>query len=155
MHTRIVEKPAFILAGAGVATSQATQAADAGPLAARVFAPAFLASLRDRVDPQATAALHADWNPVDQTYRLMLGCEVGNADQPPGVEVFHVPAGRYTVFTAVGAQPQASITAWEEINAWRRQADVQATGTVSFTVHDARARAPVPEVDIYIPAIRG
>jgi hypothetical protein len=37
MQTRLVDKPAFTL------TSQANQAADAGPLAARFFAPGFLA----------------------------------------------------------------------------------------------------------------
>ncbi len=155
MLTRITDKPAFILAGLAVDTSQADQAADAGPLAARFFAPGFLAALRGRVDPEATVALHANWNPDGETYRLMFACEVSESDQPDGVEVVHVPAGRYTVFTARGPQPQASIAAWEEINRWRGRPDVVRTGTVSFEIHDARARGPVPAVDIYIPAVRG
>jgi len=84
MRLRIVDKPAFILAGLAVDTSQADQAADAGPLAARFFAPGFLEALRDRAHPAATVALHADWNPQDETYRLMFGCEVAGADQPHG-----------------------------------------------------------------------
>ncbi len=155
MRTRIVDKPAFILAGLGVDTRQADQAADAAPLAARFFAPGFVDSLRGRVDPEATVALHADWNPDGETYRLMFGCEVDGPDQPDGVEVVEVSAGRYTVFTAVGPQPQASIDAWEEINGWRGRPDVVRTARVSFSIHDARSRAQVPEVDIYIPAVRG
>ena len=155
MQTRISEKPEFILAGVAVDTSQARQAQDAGPLAARFFGPGFMGSLNGRVDPQATVAMHANWNPDGETYRLMLACEVDHAEQPEGVEVVRVPAGRYTVFTAVGAQPQASIDAWKEITAWRGAPDVVRTGEVSFEVHDARAGGATPEVDIWIPAVRG
>lgn len=154
MRTRVVEKPAFTLAGLAVATSQAAQAADAAPLAARFFAPGFLDALQGRLDRAATVALHADWDPGDETYRLMFACEVEpQAVQPDGVERVHVPAGRYTVFTAVGPQPQASIDAWEVIKGWRARPDVIRTGSVSFELHDARVRGPVPEVDIYIPAV--
>lgn len=156
MQTRVVDKPAFTLAGLAVDTSQANQAVDAGPLAARFFAPGFTYSLAGRTDPTATVALHANWNPEDETYRLMFGCEVDPAAvQPDGVEVVTVPAARYTVFTATGPQPQASIDAWTEITAWRGRPDVVRTGTVSFEVHDARARAAVPQVEIYIPAALG
>ena len=141
MRTRVVEDPGFILAGLAVDTSQPRQAADAGPLAIRFFAPEFMASLRGRIDPDETVALHADWNPATETYRLMFGCAVAEAEQPDGVEVVEVPPGRYTVFTAVGPQPHASIEAMR-------------TGSVSFEVHDARARAATPAVDIYIPAVR-
>jgi predicted transcriptional regulator YdeE len=153
MQTRLVDKPAFILAGLAVDTSQAHQAADATPLATRFFAPGFMAGLRGRTDPTATVALHANWNPDDETYRLMFGCEVEGADQPDGVEVVRIPAARYTLFTAVGPQPQASIDAWKEITAWRGRPDLVRTGPVSFEIHDARARGALPEVDIYIPAI--
>jgi predicted transcriptional regulator YdeE len=153
MRTRVVKKPAFILAGLAVDTSHANQATDAGPLAARFFAPGFLAALRGRTDPEATVALHANWNPEGETYRLMFACEVADADQQAGVEVVHVPAGRYTVFTAAGPQPQASIDAWKEITAWRGRPNLVRTATVSFEVHDARARGAAPEVDIYIPAV--
>ena len=154
MRTRIIDKPAFTLAGLAVDTSQASQAADAGPLAMTFFAPGFVDTLRGRADPAATIALHANWNPDDETYRLMFGVEVDpTAVQPDEVETFAVPAGRYTVFTAVGPQPRASIDAWEVIKAWRGRPDLVRTGPVSFEIHDDRARAAVPEVDIYIPAV--
>lgn len=154
MRTRVVDDPGFILAGLAVDTSQSNQAADAGPLAIRFFAPDFMAGLRGRIDPDETVALHADWNPATETYRLMFGCAVAQAGQPEGVEVFHVPPSRYTIFTAVGPQPQASIEAWKAIALWRSEPGVTRTGTVSFEVHDARARSATPAVDIYIPAVR-
>ena len=154
MRTRVVEDPGFILAGLAVDTSQPRQAADAGPLAIRFFAPEFMASLRGRIDPDETVALHADWNPATETYRLMFGCAVAEAEQPDGVEVVEVPPGRYTVFTAVGPQPHASIEAWKVIALWRSEPGVTRTGGISFEVHDARARAATPAVDIYIPAVR-
>ena len=154
MRTRVVEDPGFILAGLATDTTQANQAADAGPLAIRFFAPAFMAALRGRIDPDETVALYRGWNSRDETYRLMFGCAVAEHDQPEGIEVFHVPPARYTVFTAVGLQPQASIEAWRVIAAWRTEPDVRPTGAVSFEVHDARIRAARPEVDIYVPAVR-
>lgn len=153
MQSRIVERPAFTVAGLAVSTSRDSQAADAGPLAARFFAPGFAASLSGRLDPSATYAVHADYDAADETYRLLLGFEVDpSAPQPAGVDVMVVPAGRYTVFTAVGPQPQASIEAWKEIMAWRFGPDLVRSGVASFEVHDERVRAPTPEVDIYIPA---
>jgi predicted transcriptional regulator YdeE len=154
MRTRIVDDPGFILAGLATDTSQPNQAADAGPLAIRFFAPDFMASLRGRIDPDETVALHANWNPATETYRLIFGCAVAEAEQPEGVEVVHVPPCRYTVFTAVGPQPLASIEAWKVIALWRTEPGVTRTGSLSFEVHDARARAATPAVDIYIPAVR-
>jgi predicted transcriptional regulator YdeE len=69
------------------------------------------------------------------------------------VEVIVVPGGRYTVFTAVGPQPQASIETWRKIMAWRFGPDLVRTGAASFEVHDDRVRSATPEVDIYIPAV--
>lgn len=154
MRTRVVEDPGFILAGLAADTTQADQAAKAGPLAIRFFAPAFMAALRGRIDPDETVALYADWKPDAGTYRLMFGCAVAEAEQPDGVEVFHVPPARYTVFTAIGPQPLASIEAWKVIALWRAEAGVKRTGAVSFEVHDARIRATPPQVDIYVPAVR-
>jgi predicted transcriptional regulator YdeE len=154
MQHRIVDKPAFTIAGVAANTSVATQAADAPMLAARLFAPGFADALRGRVDPAATYALHADFDPEAQTYRFVLGFEVDVAErQPKGVDVLRVPAARYTVLTAVGPQPEASIDAWKEITAWRVGAGVRPTGAVSFEIHDARVRGLTPEVDIYIPAV--
>lgn len=144
-----------MLAGLSIDTRQPTQAADAGTLVIRFFAPDFMAGLRGRIDPDETVALYRNWDPAAETYRLMFGCAVAEADQPQGVEVVHVPPARYTVFTAVGRQPQASIEAWKTIALWRTQSDVIATGGVSFEVHDARLRAARPEVDIYVPAVSG
>jgi AraC family transcriptional regulator len=154
MRTRIIDDPGFILAGLATDTSQPNQAADARPLAIRFFDPAFMAVLRGRIDPDETVALYSNWRPGTETYRLMFGCAVAQAEQPDGVEVMDVPPGRYTVFTAVGPQPQASIEAWKAIALWRSEPGVTRTGTVSFEVHDARARAATPAVDIYIPAVR-
>ena len=42
MQHRIVDKPAFTIAGVAVNTSMANQAADAPALAARLFAPGSL-----------------------------------------------------------------------------------------------------------------
>lgn len=153
MQSRIVERPAFAVAGIGVTTSVATQAADAAPLAARFFAHGFAASLNGRINPSATYAVHTGYDPTAETYRLLLGFEVDpRAAQPAGVEVMVVPAGRYTVFTAAGPQPQASMEAWREIMTWRSGPDLVRTGVASFEVHDDRARSETPEVDIYIPA---
>jgi predicted transcriptional regulator YdeE len=154
MRTRIIDDPGFILAGLATDTSQPSQAADAGPLVVRFFAPDFIAGLRGRIDPDETVALYANWNPAAETYRLMFGCAVAETDQPAGVEVVHVPPARYTVFTAVGRQPQASIEAWKRIALWRTEPDVVTTGAVSFEVHDSRIRRETPEVDIYVPAVR-
>lgn len=153
MPSRIVERPAFTVAGVATNTSQETQAADAAPLAARFFAPGFADSLQGRVDPSTTYAVHTDYNEADETYRLILGFEVDAAAvQPDGVDVMVVPAGRYTVFTAVGPQPQASIDAWNDITAWRSGADLVRSGAASFEVHDDRVRSATPQVEIYIPA---
>lgn len=153
MQSRVIERPAFAVAGLGVTTSVATQAADAAPLAARFFANGFAASLNGRVDPRATYAVHTGYDPVAETYRLLLGFEVDPlAPQPAGVEVMLVPAGRYTVFTAAGPQPQASVEAWRDIMTWRAGPDLVRTGVASFEMHDDRARGETPEVDIYIPA---
>lgn len=154
MRTRIVDDPGFILAGLATDTTQSNQAADAGPLAIRFFEPAFMAALRGRIDPDETVALYSHWRPEDETYRLMFGCAVAELNQPEGVEVMDVPPARYTIFTAVGRQPHASIEAWKAIAAWRAQPGVVSTGIVSFEVHDARIRAATPEVDIYVPALR-
>ena len=154
MRTRVVDRPAFTVAGVAVETSQASQAADAGPLAARFFAPGFAEGLAGRLDPTTSYAVHSDYDPADESYRMTLGYEVDPlADQAGGVDLIDVPPGRYTVFTAEGPQPQASIDAWKEITAWRGRPDLVRTGTVSFEVHDVRARGEAPEVDIYIPAI--
>lgn len=154
MQHRIVDKPAFAIAGVAVNTSMANQAADAPTVAARLFEPGFADALKGRVDPAATYALHADFDPEAQTYRFVLGFEVDvTAFQPEGVDVLRVPAARYTVFTAVGPQPQASIDAWKEITSWRGRPELRRTGAVSFEIHDARVRGPTPEVDIYIPAV--
>ena len=59
LSTKIVERPAFSVAGLAVATSRAGQAADAGPLAARFFAPGFAESVAGRLDPSATYAVHS------------------------------------------------------------------------------------------------
>lgn len=154
MRTRIVDDPGFILAGLATDTSQPNQAADAGPLAIRFFDPRFMAALRGRIDPDETVALYSNWRPQTETYRLMFGCAVAELRQPDGVEVLDVAPARYTVFTAVGRPPHASIEAWKAIAAWRAQPGVVATGLVSFEVHDARIRAATPEVDIYVPAVR-
>jgi predicted transcriptional regulator YdeE len=154
LQQRTVERPAFAVAGLAVRTSQARQALDAGPLAARFFAPGFAESLNGRTDPSATYAVHAGYDAADETYRLFLGFEVDPlAQQPADVDVIVVPAGRYTVFTAVGPQPQASIDAWREILAWRSGPDLVRSGVASFEVHDDRVRGATPEVDIYIPAV--
>jgi AraC family transcriptional regulator len=154
MQSKIVERPAFTVAGVAMRTSRATQAADAPGLAARFFAPGFAESVEGRLDPASTYAAHADYDEGTGTYRLVLGFEVDpGAPQPPGVDVLQVPAGQYTVFTATGPQPQASIEAWKEIMAWRPGPGLVRAGRVSFEVHDDRARAPVPQVDIYIPAV--
>ena len=154
MQQRTVDRPAFAVAGLAVRTSQATQAVDAGPLAARFFAPGFAESLAGRTDPRATYAVHAGYDSRDESYRLFLGFEVDPlAQQPPGVDVIVVPAGRYTVFTAIGPQPQASIETWAEILAWRSGPDLVRSGAASFEVHDDRVRGETPEVDIYIPAV--
>lgn len=153
MRTRIIDDPGFILAGLATDTSQPNQAADAGPLAIRFFEPRFMAGLRGRIDPDETVALYCNWRPDTETYRLMFGCAVAETAQPEGVEVMDVPPARYTVFTAVGRQPHASIEAWKAIAAWRAQPGVVSTGAISFEVHDTRIRAAVPEVDIYVPAI--
>jgi predicted transcriptional regulator YdeE len=156
MRTRTVERATFSVAGLGVTTCRATQAADAGPLAERFFAPGFAESLGGRVDPSATYAVHAGYDEKDETYRLVLGFEVDPAAcQPAGVEIMVVPAGRYTVFTAVGPQPQASIHAWAQIIAWRTGPDLVRSGAASFEVHDERVRADTPEVDIYVPLTAG
>ena len=156
MQSRIVDRPAFTVAGLAVNTTRASQAADAGPLAARFFTPGFAASLNGRLDPAATIAVHADYDAADESYRLLLGFEVDpSATQPAGVDVLAVAAARYTVFTVVGPQPQASIDAWAGITAWRGAPDLVRTGAVSFEIHDDRVRGAVPEVDIYIPATRG
>jgi len=154
MRTRVIDDPGFILAGLVTDTTQPTQAADAGPLAIRFFAPDFMGALRGRIDPDETVALYSNWRPEAETYRLMFGCAVAEPRQPEGVEVMDVPPARYTVFTAVGRQPHASIEAWKAIAAWRAQPGVVSTGAVSFEVHDARIRAATPEVDIYVPAVR-
>jgi len=154
MLSRNVERTSFTVAGLAVRTSQARQALDAGPLAARFSAPGFADSLRGRVDPSATYAVHTDYDPANETYRLILGFEVEDGiAQPPGVEIFVVPAGRYTVFTAIGPQPQASIEAWKAIQAWRSGPGLIRSGVASFEVHDDRVRAPAPQVEIYIPAV--
>lgn len=154
MRTRVVDDPGFILAGLATDTTQARQAADAGPLAIRFFDPGFMAGLRGRIDPDETVALYAGWRPSDDSYRLMFGCVVAELEQPEGVEVVQAPPARYTVFTAVGRQPQASIEAWKVIALWRTEPGVIPTGQVSFEVHDARIRRQTPEVDIYVPAVR-
>lgn len=154
MRTRVVDDPGFIVAGLATDTCQASQAADAGPLAIRFFAPEFMAGLKGRIDPDETVALYANWRPADATYRLIFGCAVAEPGQPEGVEVFEVPPARYTVFTALGRQPQASIEAWKAIAMWRSEPGVVTTGNVSFEVHDGRLRRPTPEVDIYVPAVR-
>jgi len=154
MRTRVIDDPGFILAGLATDTTQPNQAADAGPLAYRFFAPDFMSALRGRIDPEETVALYANWRPERETYRLMFGCAVADPVQPDGVEVMNVEPARYTVFTAIGRQPYASIEAWKCIAAWRAQPGVSATGAVSFEVHDGRIRASNPEVDIYVPAVR-
>ena len=105
MRSRIVERRAFTVAGTAVNTSQANQAADAAQLAVRFFTPGFADSLEGRVDPSTTYAVYADYDEADETFRMILGFEVDPAAaQPAGIDVLAVPAGRYTVFTAVGPQ---------------------------------------------------
>ena len=153
---RIVERPGFTVAGVSVATSREAQAEDAGRAAARFFAPDFARRIAGLIDPQVTYALHADWSETDRTYVFWLAYEVEPAArQPDGIDVLHVPAAAYTVFEAVGPQPDASIEAWKRIEAWRHGPAVRRTGGPSFEVHDPRRSQPVPVAEIYIPAVTG
>ena len=156
MRTRLVDHDAFTVAGLAVDTSQATQAADAGPILARLFDPGFAGTIQARLDPEETFALHSDFNPDGETYRLTLGWRVDPAArQPAGVAVVTVPAARFTVLAAEGPQPQASMAAWEHIRTWRGRGDVVRTGAISFERHDARTRGASAVSEIFIPAVAG
>jgi predicted transcriptional regulator YdeE len=156
MIPHIVEKTAFTIVGVAAKTSFTKQAEDAALLSAKLNQPGLIASIARKTNPEALYALNMDYKPADQSYLMILGYEVEDTRAvSANLYVLAVPATKYSVFTAVGPQPSASIDAWQEIMALRGRPDFRATGPVSFEIHDARSRLPIPEVDIYIPGVFG
>lgn len=86
-----------------------------------------------------------DWT---GTYSYLLGCGVTRADKvPEGLEVRHIPAQTYAVFTAKGKMPDEIVGVWA--NVW--SSDLPRTYTFDFEVYDKRFARPVAkEADIYV-----
>lgn len=155
MTTRVVNKSAFTIAGITIETSMKTQDEDAYSLFQQFIQPGFIDSIPNKVDPSTSYSLHTEWSEKDETYRLTLGYEIRDIEKlPTHLDVITIPATEYTVFTAVGELPDASIEMWEHIAKWRRKMALRKTGIASFEVHDSRSRqGPNSQIDIYIPSV--
>lgn len=107
------------------------------------------ARIPHRVNPPVMYAVYSeyekDWT---GTYSYLLGCGVTRADKvPEGMEVRHIPAQTYAVFTAKGKMPDEIVGVWAEV--W--SSDLPRTYTFDFEVYDKRFTRPAAkEADVYV-----
>lgn len=102
-----------------------------------------------RVNPPVMYAVYSDYEKDwTGTYSYLLGCGVTRADRvPEGMEVRHIPAQTYAVFTAKGKMPDEIVGVWANI--W--SSDLPRTYTFDFEVYDKRFTRPVAkEADVYV-----
>ena len=102
-----------------------------------------------RVNPPVMYAVYSDYE-KDWTgmYSYLLGCGVTRADTvPEGMEVRHIPAQTYAVFTAKGKMPDEIVGVWA--NVW--SSDLPRTYTYDFELYDHRfARPQKKEAEVYV-----
>jgi predicted transcriptional regulator YdeE len=91
------------------------------------------------------SAYESDWR---GEYSYLLGCGVTRSGPiPPEMDIRHIPAQTYAVFTAKGQMPDEVLSVWSQV--WL--SDLPRTYTYDFEIYDRRFTNPKQKiVDIYV-----
>jgi predicted transcriptional regulator YdeE len=107
------------------------------------------AKIKNRALPPSMYAVYSDYESDWRgEYSYLIGCGVTRAGiVPKGMDVRHIPAQTYAVFTARGQMPDEVFAVWSAI--WL--SGLPRTYTFDFEVYDKRFSSPdQKEVDICI-----
>jgi predicted transcriptional regulator YdeE len=107
------------------------------------------AKIKNRALPPAIYAVYSDYaSDWRGEYSYLIGCGVTRAGTiPEGMEVRHIPAQTYAVFTAKGQMPDEVLAIWSMV--WL--SDLPRTYTFDSEVYDKRFTNPKQkEVDICV-----
>ncbi len=107
------------------------------------------AKIKSRSLPPTMYAVYSDYvSDWRGEYSYLIGAGVTRAGTvPEGMEVRHIPAQTYAVFTAKGQMPDEVLSVWSMV--WL--SDLPRTYTFDFEVYDKRFTSPKQkEVDICV-----
>jgi predicted transcriptional regulator YdeE len=107
------------------------------------------AKIKSRSFPPTMFAVYSDYaSDWRGEYSYLIGCGVTRAGTiPEGMEVRHIPAQTYAVFTAKGQMPDEVLAIWSLV--WL--SDLPRTYTYDFEVYDKRFTRPKQkEVDVCV-----
>lgn len=150
MTPKIVHHPGSTAVGIDVRTRNADEVDPAkariGALWQRFFREGIAARIASDARPPAIVGVYSDYE-SDHTgaYSLLVGGLTDETDRAPaGMKRIAIPAGRYMVFEARGAMPQALIETWGRI--WKHFDESPAARrayTVDFELYRADGSADV------------
>lgn len=143
MDYRLVERPAFTVAGISLRTSNRRPREIAG-----LWEAFFKRNIRAAVAGRVSDAIYSLYTDYESDYRgeytLLLGCELkGAAGLAAEHDVRRVPEATYAVFTARGEQPKALIEVWSAI--WA--SDLKRRYTTDFDYYPPE---PGGAVEVYV-----
>ncbi len=149
-HT-IVERPALIVIGIELRTSNAPEAGpkDIPQHWKRFYDEDIINRIPHKISNEVIA-LYCDYEgDYTQPYSLIIGCPVSALDTiPEGMVAKTIPAGSYAVFHAVGEYPASLIETWGAI--WQHT-DLKRTYTGDYEFYSEKFALGSPkEVEVYI-----
>lgn len=147
----MIDENAFDMIGVAIRTTNEDSQAqtDIPKLWERFFQEGAYEKIANKQD-QKIIALYTDYESDEhKPYTCVIGAKISKQedDVPAGLEVHHVPAAKYEVFTAKGRMPDVLIETWHKI--WA--SDLKRTYTGDYEVYDpALQKENEAEVSIHI-----
>jgi predicted transcriptional regulator YdeE len=119
----------------------------------RFFAEQVYAKVPNRADNNIMALYCEYACDKDDAYTIVLGVRVTHVDEiPAGMQVYHVPAQQYVVFTTPKGQiPNIVVDTWQKIWAQENAGTLKRAYLTDYELYDERSSDPQnAQVDIYI-----